>query len=124
MDLDMDAVRAGTRFAGAAPGGMVRAVVDHAGRLVDLHLDPDLLRQPAVAVQRATIAAVAEAQRIAEAHDGQHDRAAREALARQVAADVERAGFAAERGLGELNTLVSDLLRTLRPGASTAWAVT
>lgn len=104
----MDAIDA--PFTASGANGMARAVVDGGGRLLELHLDPDLLLQPAVAVERAAFDAVTEAQHRALTHRDEAGTTARDALARQVAADVERAGDTAERGLAELSMLVSDLL--------------
>jgi DNA-binding protein YbaB len=50
------------RFRGANASGLVRAVVNETGRLLDLEIDPELLRRPATLVAEAVLSAVLNAQ--------------------------------------------------------------
>ena len=50
------------RFRGANASGLARAVVNETGRLIDLEIDPELLRRPAVLVAEAVLSAVLNAQ--------------------------------------------------------------
>jgi DNA-binding protein YbaB len=112
MDLDLFTTQLGSaRVSGAAANGRAKAVVDGTGRLVDLDLAPDLLRRPAKDVTEAVVAAVTNAQDAARAQGTAHVTEMREALERQMSADVEEANRDAERSLEELRTLVSDVAR-------------
>lgn len=50
------------RFYGANASGLARAVVNQTGRLIDLELEPELLRRPATLVADAVLSAVLDAQ--------------------------------------------------------------
>ena len=50
------------RFRGANASGLVRAVVNETGRLIDLEIDAELLRRPAELVAEAVLSAVLAAQ--------------------------------------------------------------
>jgi len=50
------------RFRGASASGLARAVVNETGRLLDLEIEPDLLRRPAALVAEAVLSAVLDAQ--------------------------------------------------------------
>lgn len=82
----------------------VRAVVDSAGRLVDITISPELLRSPARNVAQAVFEAVTQAQLAAS-------RPADEtiALERQLADSLAEVTVDADRRLAELATLVGDL---------------
>jgi DNA-binding protein YbaB len=106
-----EAELAGARVSGTGPDRLAQAVVDGTGRLVDLRLDPSLMRRPAGAVAKEVLGAVASAQGSAHAQrtnqaDGLAD------LAQRMAADAETYRDQAGRQLEELDTLVSDLLRS------------
>jgi len=73
------------RFYGANASGLARAVVNETGRLIDLEIDPELLRRPAALVAEAVLSAVLGAQDHAAAV--QHPVRPREAAAE---VDIER----------------------------------
>ncbi|HEU4953455.1 MAG TPA: YbaB/EbfC family nucleoid-associated protein [Gemmatimonadales bacterium] len=50
------------RFRGASTSGLARAVVSETGRLLDLEIDPELLRRPVMLVAEAVLSAVLDAQ--------------------------------------------------------------
>lgn len=112
MDVESWQARlADARISGTEPDGLARAVVDGAGWLVDLRLDPSLMRRSAGAVARAVLTAVAKAQEAARAQSTEQFAGVQEALSRQATADAEAYRHEAERRLEELSTLVSDLMR-------------
>ena len=97
------------RVRGSGPEELAEAVVDGTGRLVDLKLDPRLLRRSAGAAAKEILGAVSSAQEAVRTQNSGAD--GFEALVRQASADAEAYRFAAERQMEELNTLVGDLLR-------------
>jgi DNA-binding protein YbaB len=112
MNLDTYFAQLGdTRATGATPDGKARAVVDGTGRLVELTLAPELLRQQPKTVANAVLLAVGKAQEAAKTQGSETMTKMRESLQKQIAVDVEEAGRTAERHLTELNTLVSDLMK-------------
>jgi DNA-binding protein YbaB len=112
MDLQVLGSRpSDRRVSGSASGNEAHAVVDGTGRLVDLQLDGDLLRQPTVAVIEAVLAAVTDAQETASALAEQERAQRHEVADQQLATDLAQANREAERRLAELTTIVSDLIR-------------
>jgi DNA-binding protein YbaB len=104
-----EAELAGARLSGTGPEGLARAAVDGTGRLVDLRLDPSLMRRSVGAAAKEILAAVAKAQEAARAAGSKHA-ADLEAIVSQASADAEAYRHEAERRMDELNTLVSRLV--------------
>jgi restriction endonuclease Mrr len=106
------------RFRGSNASGMARAVVDEAGRLIDLELEPELLRRPAALVAGAVVSAVLDAQGQAAAIAAGSPAPAQERSQdeqrlglQQLEAELERANLEADRRLSQFATLVADLNR-------------
>jgi hypothetical protein len=95
------------RFTGTTDDGQVRAVVDHAGRLVELVLEPALLRRPVWVVSEEIRTAIARAQTpafpVAEA-DSPLD-------LNRLGEQVEAIELEADRRMAELRMIVADLAR-------------
>jgi DNA-binding protein YbaB len=106
----LEAELTGARMSGTGPDGLARAVVDGTGRLVDLRLEPSLMRRSVGAVAKEVLAAVGKAQEAARAEGTKHT-AGLDAIVQRASADVEAYRHEAERRMEELHTLVSDLLR-------------
>jgi DNA-binding protein YbaB len=98
------------RHAGSGPDGLADAVVDGSGRLVDLKLDPSLMRRTAGAATKEVLAAVVAAQDAARTHTAGSAEEL-ESLAQRASADAQAYRLEARRQLDELNTLVNDLIR-------------
>jgi DNA-binding protein YbaB len=106
------------RGSGAAAGGLVRAVVDGAGRLVDLVLAPEALLWPAGELAEEIVTAAGRAH---DAAGEQLAAAAEQAGAAQVPGPVARlateladATREADQRFDELATLAQDMLRQQR----------
>jgi len=103
---------AGLRFSGSAAGGQAKAIVDGAGRLIDLTVDALLLRRPPRGIADAILSAVQQAQDEAAAARPAPTGAAVPAVdADRIAADVAAVEREADRRLSELSAIVSDLIR-------------
>jgi hypothetical protein len=100
------------RFRGANASGLARAVVNESGRLIDLEIDPELLRRPAALVAEAVLSAVLSAQDQAGQREDSRDQVPAIDIER-VQADFEEANREAERRLAEFAALVQDLSRGL-----------
>ena len=115
MDVEeWQAQLASARATGSGPDGLAEAVVDGVGRLIDLKLDPGLLRRPAGAAAKEILGAVHAAQEAARTRTGK-DVDGLKAVMHKASADVEAYRQEARRQLDELNTLVSDLIRGREP---------
>lgn len=111
MDIETWAEQiTGARHTGRGPDGLADAVVDGSGRLVDLKIDPILMRRTAGAVTKEVLAAVGAAQDAARTHTA-GQAADLETLAQRATADAQAYRVEARRQLDELNTLVNDLIR-------------
>ncbi|HZM84592.1 MAG TPA: YbaB/EbfC family nucleoid-associated protein [Candidatus Limnocylindrales bacterium] len=106
------------RFAGANASGLARAVVNETGRLIDLEIEPELLRRPAALVAEAVMSAVLDAQEKAAAvgpgaaGDRAGDRASKVELSR-IQAMLDEANLEVDRKMAQFATLVQDLSRGL-----------
>jgi DNA-binding protein YbaB len=101
---------AAAKFSGTGPDRLAQAVVDGTGKLVSLNLDPGIMRRSVGALTKEVVAAVSRAQEAARAK-GTEQATRLEELAQQASAEAEEYRHQAERQLGELNTLVNDLIR-------------
>jgi len=100
------------RFSGSAAGGQAKAIVDGAGRLIDLTVDALLLRRPPRGIADAILSAVQQAQDEAAGARPTPSPAADVALdPDRIAADVAAVEREADRRISELSAIVSDLIR-------------
>ena len=100
------------RFSGSAAGGQAKAIVDGAGRLIDLTVDALLLRRPPRGIGDAILSAVQQAQDEATAaRPAPTDASVAAFDADRIAADVAAVEREADRRLSELSAIVSDLIR-------------
>lgn len=104
-----------TRFRGANASGLARAVVNETGRLIDLEIDPELLRRPAALVAEAVLSAVLDAQDLAVRSGRPADGPSTvdELNIERIQADFDEANREAERRMAEFAVMVQDLSRGL-----------
>lgn len=105
------------RFRGANASGLVRAIVNETGRLIDLEIEPELLRRPAALVAEAVLSAVLDAQdRAVAEHPARVDAtdvAAAEIEMERIQTMVDDANLEVDRKLAQFASLVQDLSRGL-----------
>lgn len=105
------------RFRGANASGLVRATVNETGRLIDLEIEPEVLRRPAALVAEAVLSAVLDAQDQAVAGSPASadatDVAASEIELERIQAMVDDANLEVDRKMAQFASLVQDLSRGL-----------
>jgi len=102
----------GPRFRGTNASGLARAVVNETGRLIDLEIDPELLRRPAALVAEAVLSAVLDAQDKA-AHDPVQASDVSEVDLERLQAMLDEANLEVDRKMAHFAALVQDVSRGL-----------
>lgn len=114
MDLDAYTSKVrDIREAASSDDGLIHAIADGTGRIVDLKLRAEVMGKTHTALAQSLLATIAKAQKAARTRTSEGLNEFRKSLDKQVARDIEESRAAAERSAARLETLMTDLGRRL-----------